>query len=186
MSTLFFDDFQQEPVNKLDVPSLANWNILSGSVDVVGNGNLCSTVCLDMDGTNLPKGSLVLESKQSFNLDGWYELFFDLAGSQRDFRFDVGNLNTVTGAVGNNTLTVTLGSFDPFTTQTMRFYTQGVSKIRFESLESPDMVGLLLDNVGLRTYNQPVTAVPEPASLVLVGSMLLILLSKKVRNLIRI
>jgi PEP-CTERM motif len=181
--TVFYDDFSHETLNQLDVPGLTNWNILSGSVDVVGGGNLCLGTCLDLDGTNYNKGPLSIETKQTFAVaPGWYELYFDIAGSQRDFRYDIGHENSVLVSVDGLSETVTLATFDPFRTETLLFQANGFFKIRFDSLDSPDYVGLLLNDVGLRTAQgplepppgdpEPPTPVPEPSSVWLLGSVL--------------
>ena len=163
---IFFDDFNQEPHNRLNVTDLTNWDVISGSLDVVGYNNLCTPShgsCLDMDGTNIPAGPLTLESKQTFDLSGELEFFFDISGSQRDMpQLDPG-FNSLRVTIAGVSQDYTLSTFDPWRTEVIRF-TGAPSTIRFDALDQSDFIGVLVDNVGIRE----VTPVPEPSSLSLI------------------
>jgi hypothetical protein len=186
VTQMFYDGFEGDTANILD-SSLVNWNVVSGSVDVLGAGNLCgpsgdSSHCVDLDGTGIVAGTI--QTKQSFALDpGIYRLSFDLAGANRD----------LPGAE-SNTVTVTLGSYfsedftlsqwDPFTTFTrdIEIADAGTGTIGFQHYGN-DWIGLLLDNVTLSELtivpdipdipgdpNDPPVPTPEPGSMTLLLS----------------
>jgi hypothetical protein len=177
ITTLFSDDFEAETPNTLNA-LLTYWSV-SGSVDVLANGNLCDTAgspsnCVDLDGTTPPGGTI--ETKSGFAIGpGLYRLSFDLAGSQRLFSTPL--TDTVTVSVGSYFLEdFTLAYSDPFQTFTRDFAVpaSGSTKIRFQHLGA-DQIGLLLDNVRLMNVvpdpeEDPPAAVPEPGTLWLMAS----------------
>lgn len=176
---LFFDGFESEAPDVLD-SGLSGWNILSGSVDVLGPGNLCglagsSSLCVDMDGTAL-RGPLLMETKNSLDLGaGSYVLSFELAGPWRDFPST--DILPNEGYFGFGSLTLGFFSrdlFDPFSTESASFDLAGsVSGRIFFSHSGPDWVGLLLDDVRLEEVR--VSEVPEPGSWILLASGLALL-----------
>ncbi|MEX2303524.1 MAG: hypothetical protein WD733_21460 [Bryobacterales bacterium] len=170
ITPIFFDGFEADTGNILNA-SLVNWNIVSGSVDVLSGGNLCGSAgsnsnCVDLDGSGLLAGTI--ETKTTFALDpGTYRLSFELAGANRQW----------TGST-NNTVVVSLGSYfsqaitplqwDPFETYSydINLVNPGGAKIGF-SHSGNDWIGLLLDNVSLAkvTFDQPeVIPTPTPES----------------------
>lgn len=164
-----FDELTQQ----LDVTSAGAFSTINGTnVDIVGNPGsfpLCngpeSGNCIDMNGSGgNPQGQL--QSNMVF-APGSYLLSFDLIGDQRGSTASV---------------TVTLGNYDQTFTLASAALTGGVvadapvtvttpSQLLFAS-DVPGDVGLLLDNVVVSTAGTT-TSIPEPSSLLLLGSGLL-------------
>jgi hypothetical protein len=178
---MFFDGFQADTADILD-SALVNWNVISGSVDVLSAGNLCGpsgdySNCVDLDGTGALAGTI--QTKQAFALDpGQYRLTFDLAGANR--RWPGSDSNTVTVSLGSFFAEdFTMLQYDPFETYTrdIDVVTPGVANIIFAH-QGADWIGLLLDNVSLTHVipDEPdVIPTPEPGSWELIGSALLLL-----------
>jgi hypothetical protein len=160
-----FDGLTQQ----LAVTSAGAFTAINGTnVDIVGSSfGLCngpeSGNCIDMNGSNgNPQGQL--QSTMVFTT-GSYLLSFDLIGDQR------GSTASVTVSLGNYLQTFTLASGDlsggivvnaPVTVS-------GTSQLLFTSGVGGN-VGLLLDNVVVSTS---ASSIPEPSSLILIGSGLL-------------
>jgi hypothetical protein len=170
ITPIFFDGFEADTGDVLDA-MLVNWNIVSGSVDVLSAGNLCGPAgsysnCVDLDGSGALAGTI--QTKATFSLgEGTYRLTFDLAGANRRW----------TGST-NNTVVVSLGGYfsqaitplqwDPFETYSydINVVNPGGAKIGF-SHSGQDWIGLLLDNVSLAkvTFDQTeVVPTPTPES----------------------
>ena len=162
-----FDELTQQ----LTVTSAGAFSTINGTnVDVVGNPGsfpLCngpeSGNCIDMNGSSgNPQGQL--QSNMLFAA-GSYLLSFDLIGDQRGSTASV---------------TVTFGSYDQMFTLTSADLAGGIvvnapvtvttpTHLLFAS-DVPGVIGLELDNVVVSTS---ATTIPEPASLLLMGSALL-------------
>ncbi len=150
--TIFQDNFDTENNGEwmYNYENLANWNILRGSIDLIGNGGddflPGNGMYLDLDGTTGKAGKL--ESKTVFNLDaGEYVLQFNLAGSQR------GDTNTVKVSLGGVfSEKFTLTSDEPFTTITRTISVSETTPgtLIFDHTGGGDQTGLLLDNVELK------------------------------------
>jgi hypothetical protein len=174
-----FDELTQQ----LTVTCAGAFSTINGTnVDVVGSSfALCngpeSGNCIDMNGSGVnPQGQL--QSNMVF-APGSYLLSFDLIGDQRGSTASV---------------TVTLGNFDQTFTLASAALTGGIvsdapvtvttpSQLLFAS-DVPGDIGLLLDNVVVSTAGTS-TAVPEPSSLLLLGSGLLagaLALRRRMRN----
>ena len=176
-TTVLSENFD-ELTPTLDVTSAGAFSTIGGTnVDIVGGAAfpLCvapeSGFCIDLDGTNgNPQGILQSNTAITLTPGVTYDLSYDLIGSQRGTTTST----TVTfGSLYNQTFV--LGSVDdssgivsmiPFTVSapTSAFLT-------FTS-NTPGDVGALLDNV-LITSNPSISPVPEPSSLILLGSGLL-------------
>ena len=148
--------------------SAAQFNITSGSIDVINNGDFglpCAGGagrCVDLDGAGAQL--TVLESFQEFD-PGTYRVQFDLAGSQR------GDTNTLVVSLADTSYTITLASDAPFATYSLLFTipeTFFVQSLTFTHGPSGDSFGLLLDNLVVSQVDP--AAVPEPATLVLLGT----------------
>ena len=173
---IFSDDFNNE-TRTLNHVFADKWAVSNGTVDLVGTGfffnpSPANGGYVDLDGSALDAG--IMASVPVLNLGiGSYALTFDLAGSQRN---DV-NVNTLTFGIDldNNGIlnagditapTITLGNFSPFGLQTFNFSLASAATARIVfGQNGGDNRGLLLDNVALNSR-----AVPEPASLMLLGA----------------
>lgn len=167
---IFSDNFNGENggVGQLNYGGFANFAISSGTVDLIGNGFFDfltgNGLYVDLDGST---GDAGLMSANPLALGpGNYVLSFDLAGSQRGTT-ELVTIN-VFGALSasyGSLLVAKLGS-DPFATVFLPFTLLTGDSIRFSfSNAGGDNVGALLDNVALNA-----TAVPEPTTLLLMGS----------------
>lgn len=144
--------------------------VQSGSVDVLDPsffGFLCSNAggsakCIDQDGTN----SGATFSSTAFFSAGVYDLFFDIAGSQR------GDTNLTTLFFGDQKIPYLLASGSAFTNKAvLGVNVLSFSRIVFDNTTSEDSVGNLLDNV--RLERREPNSVPEPSTLMLLLPALL-------------
>ena len=148
-ATVFSDNFNTENggVGQLNYANFANWNVTSGSVDLLGNGFFDfipgNGLYVDMDGSTNQAGTIV--SKRVF-APGDYTLSFDLAGSER------GPEGTVTVQFGSLNQTIDLSSNTAFTLETFNvtIADPGQVAISFAS-DTPGDEGALLDNISLTT-----------------------------------
>lgn len=169
--------------------TFSNFTVESGSVDVVGSGDIfglpCaggSSRCVDLDGSTNAGGTIISTNSFAYAANSLVSLSFDLAGSQRGdtnpfsagFRFggttDVlqftpgGGFGAVPPSNGLGLSQVqafgTVGSAFPYTNFTISFRTNAAGSLRpFFATASSDNIGPLLDNVNLS-----IGAVPEPAT----------------------
>jgi Protein of unknown function (DUF642) len=171
-TTIFSDNFDNENLDP-NYTNFANWTVSDGAVDLIGQGSIFDLIpgngrYVDLDGTAGDAGKM---TSSVFSLTGGqnYILSFGLAGSQR------GDTNTVTYGIdidSNGTLdfigSQTLASSDPLTAFNLLIKSSistNNASIVFDH-EGSDNIGLLLDNVALKT-------VPVPAALWLFGSALI-------------
>jgi hypothetical protein len=164
ITPIFFDGFEADKADVLDA-TLLNWNVVSGSIDVLSAGNLCGpsgdySKCVDLDGTGAMAGTIA--TKATFNLaPGLYQLSFDLAGANRKWRgSEVNTVNVSLGSFFSEDLTML--QWDPFTTITREILIEngGAAKIQFAH-QGSDWIGLLLDNVSLARVEREVVPTPE-------------------------
>lgn len=181
ITPMFFDGFEADTADVLN-STLINWNVTSGSIDVLSAGNLCGpsgnySTCVDLDGSGALAGTI--QTKQTFAVDpGLYRLSFDLAGANRKWYGSASN--TVTVSLGSYfSESFTLLQWDPFQTFTRDITVANVggAKIGF-SHQGNDWIGLLLDNVSLahvivEVPEEPeIIPTPEPGSWELFASAL--------------
>lgn len=171
--TTLLDENFNELTPMLTATSVGEFSAIDGTnVDIVGGalfGSLCAAPesgnCIDLDGSNgNPQG--VLRSNSAFSLVPGvnYYLSFDLIGSQR-------GVTTMT--------TVMLGSYDNVFNLTSGDLASGIVSDQLITVSAPTSayltftsntpgdVGAVLDNVVLTS--SPASAVPEPATLGLLG-----------------
>jgi hypothetical protein len=162
----FSDNFDSENGGnyKLNYNGFANWTVVDGTVDLIGEGSSWNFfpgegygLYIDLDGSTHNPGQML--SSSTFDLQpGTYTLSFDLAGNQRQAPDDQ---VTVQLALGSLLKTYTLHNNAPFTTftETIIVSSATTASLSFEGTGS-DNIGMLLDNV---------TLVPEPATICLLG-----------------
>lgn len=149
---LLAEDFNAENggVYRLNYATFAQWDVLNGTVDLVGtypyDDFLPRTqgLYLDLDGTTRSAGTL--RSKTVFDLKpGNYRLEFKMAGTPRSNQPD----NTVIVSVGSAfTETITLSSFASLTTyvRTFRVQNQQSGNLTFQHLGGDDF-GNFIDDI---------------------------------------
>jgi hypothetical protein len=180
-ATIFIDDFNNE-VRGLDHTFADKWTVLpGGTVDMIGYApayfNFPSLPSdqryVDLDGTTGSVGTMV-SSAFALLAGTTYDLTFDLAGSQRGDTNTMSNYGIDTN--GDNVADISGAllsriSTDLFSTVTVNFTTVGAianAHIIFaQQVGNNNNVGMVLDNVALISK---VAAVPEPASLMLLGA----------------
>lgn len=161
-----FDDFDDNPLAENHV-GFANWNVVSGSVDIAGIGGFDPLPghgrYVDLDGSTLEAG--VIATKSAF-APGRYVLRFDFAGNQRGYSPD-----TLSYSLGGATESFTVASPTPFATVARTVTLAASSRLSF-ACAGGDNVGPLLDNVSVQ-------AVPEPPALAALGIGALALLRRR-------
>jgi hypothetical protein len=169
------ENFEGIPGGNYSAPAaVGDFFVQSGAAEVLDPGffgGLCSAAggaasCIDLDGGS---GAGATFSSTAFFPVGIYDLFFDLAGSQR------GDTNLTTLFFGDLIAPILLPSAAPFTTFSFLGVTVGgistSSRIVFDNTTSADFSGNLLDNVSLvQRTPRGVPGVPEPATLLLLGA----------------
>ncbi|MCC5658295.1 PEP-CTERM sorting domain-containing protein [Nostoc sp. XA010] len=161
VTTLLQDSFDQENSTALNYDHFANWNVIKGSVDLIGSVGFydflpANGLYVDLDGSTGQAGTI--ESKKTFNFQAGdtVNLSFQLAGNQRDNVTD-----SVTVSLGNLfSETFSLPRSQAFTNFTRSFTVASITNatLDFKGI-GKDNIGLLLDNVTLTK------SVPEPGSI---------------------
>ncbi|MHC5724998.1 MAG: PEP-CTERM sorting domain-containing protein [Nostoc sp.] len=161
VTTLLDDSFDQENSTAFNYDNFANWNVINGSVDLIGSVGFydflpANGLYVDLDGSTGQAGTL--QSKKTFNFQAGdtVNLSFQLAGNQR---YDMSD--SVTVSLGNLfSETFSLPEFQAFTNFTGSFTVASITNatLDFKGIGA-DNVGLLLDNVRLTK------SVPEPGSI---------------------
>lgn len=152
-TVLLEDDFnlENEGASKLNYTSFLNWDVIRGSVDLIGTPPYHDLVpaqyriAVDLDGTTMHAG--LLQSKATFSLSpGMYTLRFDLGGMPRDTP-----PNTVVVTLGDvYREQFTIGSFTPMVrySRTIQVSSATTGKLAFDH-RGGDNFGIVLDNVHL-------------------------------------
>jgi hypothetical protein len=173
-TTILSENFDEVPA-ALGVTTAGVFSAIGGTnIDVVGAadgfGYLCtgpeSGNCVDLGGTGgNPVGNIDLTTSLTLAA-GVYDLSFDLIGSQR------GETTSTTVDFGTYSQTFVLTSGDITSGVVINkavTVTGGSTQLEFIDNGTPDNIGALLDNVSIST----VSAVPEPSSLMLLGTGIL-------------
>ncbi|MBM3394442.1 MAG: hypothetical protein FJY37_07395 [Betaproteobacteria bacterium] len=176
---LFTDDFELEPNSSiLDYDGLANWDVISGSVDLIRDGDFglscnAGTRCVDIDGSASQGGRM--ETKASFNIiqGETYRLRVTFSGNQRggvdEDHFTMG-LTALLGSVQYGTIPFDAPFFaGGFDGSNENF--SGPAKI-FVETDSADNIGVIFDNVILECLTCR-EVVSEPSTPLLIGVGLL-------------
>ncbi len=169
---IFMDNFDTENggVGTVNYVGFANWTVSNGTVDIIGNGFADALpgngLYVDLDGSTSNAGIL---STQITVTPGEYWLSFDLAGSQSTFGSANNSVDVSFGMVFSESFTA--ADFDPFSTVQRSFtvLAGNTATLAFDHDAGGDNFGILLDNVRLEQHD-PVSAVPEPMSMLLFGA----------------
>jgi PEP-CTERM motif len=167
-TVIFSDDFDANSLGLNSTPT--GWSAVGGTVDIVGTGlftSLCAggpspARCIDLDGSTGDAADL--QTSVAIPTAGSYLLSFWLQPNDRG-----GDSDTVTISFGSYSEIFTLPSLGNdadswvFYQRSVSFGGAGAQTLSFDHAGG-DNVGILLDNV------QVETAVPEPATLLLLGS----------------
>jgi hypothetical protein len=164
---IFYDDFNSENNGRgvTNYSNFAKWNVVGGgTVDLIGNGYFDfypgNGLYVDLDGSSGNAG--ILSTKMLFT-PGTYQLSFDLGNSPYGaWGGSTNPVNTVVISLGSWQTTLTrkpLDLLEPFTFTTT---TSGFLSLSFQNLGG-DNVGAILDNVQVST-------VPEPGTILLIGT----------------
>lgn len=170
------DNFNAENggVGALNYTNFGNFNVTTGSVDLIGNGFFDfypgSGLYIDLNGSTGVSGTL--ESKAVF-APGTYTLSFNL-GNNGAFA----SANSVTASLDGFSETFTRSGSPAFQTITRSFTTTSSGRLIFATPASDgDNAGIVLDNVVLSA-----TAVPEPSTVALIAAALPVALGLYCRN----
>lgn len=162
---IFTDNFDSETLTLNG--SLSNWTVSDGTIDVVGAtyptlcvGSPSPTACVDLDGSSNNAGRI---THTQFVGPGDYLLTYYLRGNARP-EYPTFSPDTVAVFLGSATVSHTLPNSAPWQPYSLLLsgYAGGNLSIVFDHAGG-DNVGLLLDDVRL-------DAVPEPGTLLLLGS----------------
>jgi hypothetical protein len=151
-SVLLSDDFnvENQGLYQLNYHSFMNWDVVSGSVDLVGTPPFddflpkTQGLYVDLDGTSKAAGTL--QTKQRFKLvPGTYRVEFKMSGTPRPNQPP----NTVAISVGDYfSESITLESFAPLQTYTRTFAVnrKGDANLRFTHSGGDDY-GNFIDDI---------------------------------------
>ncbi len=175
-AVIFLDNFDAENggTATLNYTGFANWTVSNGSVDLIGNGIFDfypgNGLYVDLDGSTFDAG--MMTSTNISLVPGNYELSFFLGGSTRG---DSNSVNvSIPGVLEPNT--ITSPSDFPLSQFTLPFTVLlGTNANILFDHQGGDNFGLILDQVSLNSVSAlPEPApVPEPSTLLLLGSGLI-------------
>ena len=162
---IFFDDFD-DYTGSIPWEGEGNWIVTEASVDLIGEGTSWDLLpgnglYLDMDGSTNNAGTI--ESIGIELAPGDYVLSYDVAGNHRNCGDD--SMYVLVGGGSLVNTTTTMGQDAPLTTVSIPFTVDDTTTatISFDGIGGDDE-GLLLDNVGLATYDAMGTTIGESIS----------------------
>lgn len=174
-AVIFEDNFNGENGGSADLnyDNFSNWKVSNGTVDLIGNGSWDyypgNGLYVDLDGSTGDAGKM---TSRNFTLaPGNYEMNFTLRGSKVGSVTDSLYVSVEVGLVMQHL--IILGPTDPFSYYIAPFTvsTAQDAYIVFDHLGG-DNIGIILDDVRLTSVSNG-SAVPEPSTLLLLGSGLL-------------
>jgi hypothetical protein len=137
----------------LNYTGFANWNVTSGSVDLIGNGFFDffpgNGLYVDLDGSTGAAGQMT--SIMNF-APGSYDLTFDLGGNARG---DVNKTTDIT--LGSFSTSLNLSSASPYQLYSYSFTTTGGNLVFTDLPGGNQNIGNILDNVTVSTTPLPST-----------------------------
>lgn len=162
---VFFDDFD-DYTGSIPWAGQGNWTVIEDSVDLIGEGTSWDLLpgnglYIDIDGSTNNAG--MIESVGIELIPGDYVLSYDIAGNHRNCGDDSISV-LVGGGVLIDTM-ITMGQDAPLTTVSVPFTVVDATTttISFDGIGG-DNAGLLLDNVGLATYDAMGVTIGENVS----------------------
>lgn len=171
----FSDNFNGENggVGQLNYTGLANWNVIGGAIDLVGNGFFDfypgNGLYIDTEGSTGIGGTIQTKFSFLFQPGIQYTLGFDLGG---DARSGGTRSETVTiGSLVNDTLSLPSGQGLTHYTYNFTVPSDTTAPLTFAAGENGD-IGLLLDNVSITTNR--ISTVPEGGNTLLLGALALL------------
>ncbi len=175
-ATIFYDDFESEPVPPIppsgyigNYDGFVNWDVVGSGVDLF-NSLFVNSIVVDLDGTS---GSTLI-TKQVFQLmpNMYYTLTFDLVGPRGGMPLDT--VVVELGNVLNESITLDQGAPLQTYIRTITVTSPTTGNLSFTDLGA-DSNGALLDNVQLEE------SVPEPTTpiMLLMGATALLFKRRK-------
>ena len=186
---IFSDNFNTENggVGALNYNSFANFAVSDGTVDLIGNGFFDFPpvtnghgLYVDLDGSTSDAG-LMLADPIAVS-PGSYTLFFQLAGNQRQGGDDIVAINLFLDGTNIFTGNILVPQSDGFLGHLIPFEVASGGDFTFSFQNSGGAVniGALLDNIAIDQVREG-RSVPEPASMLLLGSAFALGLARRRR-----
>jgi hypothetical protein len=170
---IFQQDWSSVPAGTYTVgQTVGNFTVTQGNIDVLGPsyyGYLCSAAniagnCVDLNGTTA--GGMMIAATMTFAPGNTYTVTFQLAGSQRSA---TGSVQVTLGSLYNQTFTLAPGDKAQTVSFTFTVQDQTTASLAFKSLVG-GYEGLLLGNITVTDPPVSTAPVPEPSTLMLLGS----------------
>lgn len=164
-NVIFEDTFDTAGGTILNWDGGANWNVQNGTVDLVRSGDYGISClgggghCVDLDGSQRQAGEILSKNLGPLG-PGQYEFSYWLSGNQRnDSQMDVAfSVSLSNGEVFTDAIHVLFGNGE-WTQYSQTFTLDAVTdplNLNFSHLGG-DNIGIMLDNVMLRSVSEPGT-----------------------------